>query len=74
MNAAGRGDADSAARLAGAAAALGSTAEFDPTASITLAHHLDDARTTFGEDAWRKARADGAALDLDAALTLALDR
>lgn len=72
--AAARGDADSAARLAGSASALGGTAGFDPTAVIPFAHHLDGARTTLGEYAWQKAWADGAALDLDSAFTLALDR
>ena len=36
--------------------------------------HLDDARAALGEQAWQKARDEGAALDLDAALRLALDR
>jgi hypothetical protein len=39
-----------------------------------LTAHLDDARAVLGEQAWQKARDEGAALDLDAALRLALDR
>ena len=35
---------------------------------------LDDARVALGEQAWRKAQDEGAALDPDAALRLALDR
>ena len=35
---------------------------------------LDDASAALGEQAWQKARDEGAALDLDAALRLALDR
>lgn len=65
--AAARGDADPAARLAGAASALGGTAAFDPTAAITFAHHLDDAHAALGGDRWQKAWAEGAELSLDAA-------
>jgi hypothetical protein len=70
--AAADGDPNRAARLAGAAAATGQPAGFDPAASITFAHHLDDARAALGEDAWQSAWNDGAALELDAALGLAL--
>jgi hypothetical protein len=49
--AAAGGDPDQAARLAGAADALGASAGWDPAASITFAHHLDDARAVLGEDA-----------------------
>ncbi len=71
--AAAGGDPEGAARLAGAAAALGIPAGFDPAVSITFAHHVDDARKALGEDAWQKAWADGAELDPHAALRLALD-
>ena len=70
--AAARGDADRAARLAGAASALGGTAGYDPTATVTFAHHLDDAHAALGDDAWHKAWTDGVEIDLDAALRLAL--
>jgi hypothetical protein len=36
--------------------------------------HLDDARAALGDQAWEKAWAAGAELDLDAALTLALEQ
>jgi hypothetical protein len=36
--------------------------------------HLDDVRAALGEQAWQTARDEGAALDLDTALRLALDR
>ena len=36
--------------------------------------HLDDARAAIGEEAWQEAQDEGAALDLDAAHRLALDR
>jgi hypothetical protein len=72
--AAARDDPDRAARLAGAAAALGAPAGYDPAASVTFARHLEDSRTTLGDQAWQKAWADGAELDLDAALTLALEQ
>jgi tetratricopeptide (TPR) repeat protein len=72
--AAARGDPDRAARLAGAAEAVGGHAGIDLPASITFAHHLDDARTALGEHAWQKAWADGTDLDLDAALRLAVDQ
>src|SRR5262249_49713286 len=71
--AAARGDANRAARIAGAASALGVPAGLDPTASFTFAHHLDDAHAALGDDAWQKSWADGAELDHDAALRLALD-
>ena len=64
-------DTDRAARLAGAALAAGATG-FDQPAQFTA--HVDDARAALGESAWEKARDEGAALDLDAALRLALDR
>jgi hypothetical protein len=71
--AAARGDLDRAARLAGAASTLGTPGEYDPAASNPFAHHDEDARASLGENAWSKAWADGAELDLDAALTLALE-
>jgi predicted ATPase/class 3 adenylate cyclase len=71
--AAARGDPDRAARLDGAATILGRSAEYDPAASVTFARHVEDARATLGNHAWEQAWADGAALDLDAALTLALE-
>ena len=71
--AAAGGDPGRAARLAGAAAALGGRAGFNPTASITFAHDLEDVRAALGGDAWQKAWADGAELDLHAALRLARD-
>ena len=74
--AAAAGDADRAARLAGAARALGgsSGAGFDLTVLTRLTAHLNEVRAALGEQAWQKARDEGAALDLDAALRLALDR
>jgi hypothetical protein len=69
-----RGDADRAARLASAASALSGAAGRAPTAWVPFVRHLDDARAALGDPAWEKAWADGAELDLDAALTLALDR
>ena len=67
-----RGDADRAARLAGAAVAYGRPAGFDPTESFPSAGHVDAARAALGERAWQKAWADGAELDFDAALGLAI--
>ena len=72
--AAATGDADRAARLAGAALAFGGPAGFDPAEMAPSADHLDDVRAALGEQAWQKARDEGAALDFDAALRLALDR
>jgi predicted ATPase len=72
--AAAGGDADRAARLAGAALAFGASAGYDPADWTPFTPHLDDARAALGEQAWQKARDEGAALDLDAALRLALDR
>ena len=72
--AAARGHADRAARLAGAALAFGEPGGFDPAAAVPFTAHLDNARAALGEEAWQKARDEGAALDLDAALRLALDR
>ena len=69
--AAAGGDADRAARLAGAALALGGS---DGSAITLVTPHLDDARAALGEQAWHRARDEGAALELDAALRLALDR
>ena len=63
-------DADRAARLAAAALALG----LDPAGMAPFTTRLDDVRAALGEQAWQKARDEGAALDLDAALRLALDR
>jgi hypothetical protein len=72
--AAADGDADRSARLAGAALALGRSAGLDPADMTQVSAHLDDARVALGEQAWQKAGDEGAALDLDAALRLALDR
>ena len=72
--AAASGDAGRAARLAGAAVAYGRPARFDPTESFPSAGHVDAARAALGERAWQKAWAEGAELDFDAALGLALDR
>ena len=69
--AAAAGDAERAARLAGAADAYGRPAGFDPTESFPCGH-VDTARAALGEGAWQKAWADGAELDLDAALGLAI--
>ncbi len=69
--AAAAGDADRAARLAGAADAYGGPAGFDPTESFPCGH-VDTARAALGEPAWQKAWADGAELDFDAALGLAI--
>jgi tetratricopeptide (TPR) repeat protein len=65
------GDSDRAARLVGAALAAGSSG-FDQSAPFTA--HVDDARSALGEPAWERARDEGAKLDLDDALRLALDR
>ena len=67
------GDADRAARLAGAASALGGGAGFNPSSSVTLARHVKDARAVLGERVWQKAWADGAELGFDSAFSLALD-
>jgi len=72
--AAAGGDAERAARLVGAALAFGGPAGYDPAATTPFNPHLDDVRAALGEQAWEKARDEGAALDLDAALRLALDR
>jgi tetratricopeptide (TPR) repeat protein len=69
---AARGDADRAARLAGAASALHGPGGFDPTETIRLSRHAEDARAALGEYAWQNAWADGSELDLDDALGLAL--
>jgi tetratricopeptide (TPR) repeat protein len=71
--AAAGGDAGHAARLAGAALAFGGSG-FDPAVTTPFTPHLDDARAAIGEQAWQTARDEGAALDLDGALRLALDR
>jgi predicted ATPase/class 3 adenylate cyclase len=72
--AAAGGETDRATRLAGAALAFGKPTAFDPAAAVSFISHLDDVRAALGEQAWQKARDEGAALDLDAALRLALDR
>jgi predicted ATPase/class 3 adenylate cyclase len=72
--AAAGGDADRAARLAGAAVGFGASAGYDPAVETPFAPHLDNARAALGEQGWQKARDEGVALDLDAALQLALDR
>jgi predicted ATPase/class 3 adenylate cyclase len=72
--AAAGGDADRAARLAGAAGGFAESAGYDIAVERPFALHLDDARAALGEQEWQKARDEGAALDLDAALRLALDR
>ena len=71
--AAAGGDAGRAARLAGAAVAYGRPAGFDPSESLPSADHVDAVRAALGERAWQKAWAEGAELDFDAALGLALD-
>jgi predicted ATPase/class 3 adenylate cyclase len=70
--AAARGDPDRAARLAGSATTFGTPAGFDPT-HIPFTHHLEDARDALGDDAWKRAFDEGAELDLEAALSLALE-
>jgi predicted ATPase/class 3 adenylate cyclase len=72
--AAAGGDIDRAARLAGAATEVGRSIEYDPAVEIPFAPPLGDVRAALGEQAWQKAWDEGAALDLDAALRLALDR
>jgi predicted ATPase/class 3 adenylate cyclase/Tfp pilus assembly protein PilF len=74
--AAARGDRDRAARLAGAAATLsGSPAGYDPTNWLTtLSPYLLEGRAALGEHAWEKCWDEGAALDFEAAMNLALDR
>jgi tetratricopeptide (TPR) repeat protein len=72
--AAASGDAFRAARLAGAASAIGLTAGYDPTKSLTRVHHVQDIRATTSESAWQKPYDEGAELGLDAALALALER
>ena len=54
------GDADRAARLAGAALAFGGSAGYDPAARDSVPPHLDAARAALGEQAWQKARDEGA--------------
>jgi hypothetical protein len=71
--AAAAGDADRAARLAGAAAAYGGPAGFDPTDSTRSVRHVDTARSALGERAWDEAWAEGTQLDFDAALKLAVN-
>jgi len=71
--AAAGGDAGRAASLAGAAAAYGVAAGFDPANSIPSAGHVDAARAVLGEPAWQRAWAEGAELDFDAALRLAVN-
>jgi hypothetical protein len=72
--AAAAGDTDRAARLAGAALALGGTAGYDPAVTTPFIPRLENARAALGEQASQKARDEGATLELDAALRLALDR
>jgi tetratricopeptide (TPR) repeat protein len=69
--AAAGGDADRAARLAGAAVAYGRPAQFDPSDSVVSTGHVDAARAALGERAWQKAWAEGAELDFEGALGLA---
>jgi predicted ATPase len=71
--AAAAGDAERAALLAGAAAEYGRPAGFDPADSIPSIRHVDAARAALGERGWQKARAEGADLDFDGAIGLALD-
>ena len=54
--------------------AFGEPVAFDPAVMTPFTAHLDDARAVLGEQSWQKARDEGAALGLDAALRLALDR
>jgi tetratricopeptide (TPR) repeat protein len=63
-----------AARLDGAADALGSRDRSSSTGLSALAHHLEEARASLGESAWQRARAEGALLTFDAALELGLGR
>jgi hypothetical protein len=72
--AAARGDRERAAGLAGAASALGQRAGYDPITENPFARHVEDAHAALGDQAWNKAWADGAQLDLDAALALALEQ
>jgi hypothetical protein len=71
QTAAAAGDGERAARLAGAAAKLGESAEYDPAVSSPPVRQFEAAREALGETAWHKARADGRELDYDAALELA---
>jgi class 3 adenylate cyclase/tetratricopeptide (TPR) repeat protein len=70
--AAADGDAESAARLGGAAVALGESAGMDVAASAPLARHVDDARAATSEQAWQQVWVDGAGLDFEAALAQAI--
>jgi hypothetical protein len=70
--AAAAGDAERAALLAGAAAEYGRPAGFDPADSIPSIRHVDAARAALGERGWQKACAEGADLDFDGAVGLAL--
>jgi predicted ATPase len=69
--AAAAGHPERAARLGGAAVAYGSPARFDPTDSMPSVRRLDVARASLDERGWQKAWAEGAELDVDAALRLA---
>jgi predicted ATPase/class 3 adenylate cyclase len=70
--AAADGDAERAARLGGAAAALGEAVGINVAASAPLARHVDDARAASGEEAWQRAWAEGAELDVETALAQAI--
>jgi predicted ATPase/class 3 adenylate cyclase len=70
--AAADGDAAQAARLGGAAAALGEAAGIDVAATMPLARHIDDARARTGKDAWQRAWAEGAELEVETALAQAI--
>jgi hypothetical protein len=72
QTAAAAGDPDRAARLGGAASAVGTSSGYDPMAANTFVHHHEGARAVLGDQAWKKAWSDGAELGLEAALELAL--
>jgi predicted ATPase/DNA-binding SARP family transcriptional activator len=66
-----RGDLDHAARLLGAAAAHGLAADADVMAQLEE-RFFGPARAAYGEGRWNKAEAEGARLNLQQALALAL--
>jgi hypothetical protein len=66
-----RGDLDHAARLLGAAAARGLIADADVTAQLEE-QFFGPARAAHGEERWNKAEAEGARLNFEQAIALAL--
>jgi ATP/maltotriose-dependent transcriptional regulator MalT len=66
-----RGDAERAARLLGAAGAIGPVADDDVTRH--LERFFSEARARLEEGVWRAAEAEGAALALEEAIEVALD-